>query len=136
MKEWRKKYYMESSEKFAKDYSDLVHQVNGAILNFLDEFGGKVDFDDDFRDDRCSMCVTYDGGNHPEYATGYSMVEAVYINPDKKDWRYNPYVLDIEDENGYGSSRITLNEKMDLLDYLIAWNEYHELNDRKEEDDD
>ena len=58
--------------------------------------------------DECNICVTYDGGNHPEYdATPYSHVERVYCE------NGNLYV-DTEDCTHYDIENITASELYDI----------------------
>ena len=70
--------------------------------------------------DEFDICVTYDGGNHPEYdATPYSHVERVYCE------NGNVY-LDTEDCTHYDIYNITASELFDIaysVGYIIA-NEY------------
>lgn len=66
--------------------------------------------------DECDICVTYDGGNHPEYdATTYSHVERVYCE------NGNVY-LDTKDCTHYDIENITAIETYDIaygVGYII-----------------
>ena len=70
--------------------------------------------------DECNVCITYDGGNHPEYyANPYSHVERVYLK------NGNIYV-DTEDCYQYDIENITASELFDIAEsvgYIIE-NEY------------
>lgn len=56
----------------------------------------------------CPCCCSYDGGNHPEYASNcYSTVTEVY----KKD---DEIYLCIEDDTQYSISRINADEIVDI----------------------
>ena len=64
--------------------------------------------------DECDICVTYDGGNHPEYdATPYSHVERVYCE------NGNVYV-DTEDCTHYDIENISASELCDIA-YSVGW---------------
>jgi hypothetical protein len=59
------------------------------------------------------VCVTYDGGNHPEYASNaFSTVNAIYLD-DK-----GHIMLDTEDSSCYEIDSITWDEVIDLADYV------------------
>ena len=70
--------------------------------------------------DECNVCVTYDGGSHPEsYATPYSHVERVYCE------NGNVYI-DTEDCTRYDINNITASELFYIAEsvgYIIE-NEY------------
>ena len=70
--------------------------------------------------DECNVCVTYDGGNHPEYyANPYAHVERVYLKNGK-------VYVDTEDCYQYDIDNITASELFDIAEsvgYIIE-NEY------------
>lgn len=67
--------------------------------------------------DECNVCVTYDGGNHPEYyANPFSDVERVYLKNGK-------VYVDTEDCAQYDIDNITASELFDIAEsvgYIIG----------------
>lgn len=58
------------------------------------------------------VCVTYDGGRHPEYASNaFSNVNGVYISNGK-------ILLDTDDDCEYDIQNITWDELVNLTDYV------------------
>ena len=61
------------------------------------------------------VTISYDGGNHPEYASNvYSQVHRIYI----KD---NKLLFDIDDECGYSEDRITTYELFNIASYIYCF---------------
>ncbi len=59
-----------------------------------------------------SVCVTYDGGRHPEYDTNaYSIVKGVYLKDGK-------IMLDTEDCDEYSIDRIDTVELLSVCDFI------------------
>ena len=60
-----------------------------------------------------AVCVTYDGGSHPEYASNaFSNVNGIYLN------ERGHILLHTEDCDCYEIERITWDEVVDLADYV------------------
>ena len=79
------------------------------IKKSLQEHNGKIDFSD------CdgSVSVTYDGGNHPEYASNaFSMVEGISL--DKK----GNIILQTEDCSEYGIENINWEEVYCIASFI------------------
>lgn len=114
---------MKQEEKFlvtGRAWSDMCHQLKADCLEYLTrvlrENGNRIEFDTE--DDNEYMCISYDGGNHPEYASNIcSTVYAVQLNE-----RGNVSV-ECEDSDDYEYTRL---EIVDL--YTIADNVYAKLN--------
>ena len=67
----------------------------------------------DFSDCEYNICVPYDGGNHPEYASNcFSDVYSVSLN-DKGN-----IVLEIEDCDEYDIEDVPTEQVYDLADYI------------------
>lgn len=62
------------------------------------------------------VSVSYDGGNHPEYASNlYSVVHKIYMEPN------GDIVLDTEDTYGYSIDNITTEELYNLYDFIFKY---------------
>lgn len=91
----RCKAYLKRTLKKAKNHR----------LDFCGEDG--VDYGNEY------VCVTYDGGRHPEYATNaFSQVYGAFL-----DSKGN-IMLEIEDCEKYEIERIDWNELVDVADYV------------------
>lgn len=65
------------------------------------------------------VSVSYDGGNHPEYASNvYSTVNSV-----KWDTKIGEVVLDTEDSYNYPLDSVTTTELYDLCDFIDTYKE-------------
>ncbi len=63
------------------------------------------------------VCVTYDGGRHPEYASNaFSQVHGIYLRKNNKG--KDCIILDTEDDDEYGIENINWDELVDLTDYV------------------
>lgn len=63
-------------------------------------------------DDGCDVCVTYDGGRHPEYDSNpYSTVNAVYLKDGK-------IMLDTEDCDEYDIERIDTVDLFNVCNFI------------------
>ena len=60
------------------------------------------------------VSVTYDGGNHPEYANPYSVVNALYI-------KNNEIAIDCEDCDEYYFDSVTTDEIKAIADFLLEY---------------
>ena len=104
--------------------SEILAQVKNESENYLKTTLNEVkevvfDVEEDFD---IIPCVTYDGGNHPEYAAyPYAEVKRVFLN-DKGDVR-----LDVDDEYGYHIERLASAEET----YAVAMGVYEKLNREK-----
>ena len=83
----------------------MLKKAEGNRLDFYDEdgngYGGEY------------VCVSYDGGRHPEYASNvFSSVRGIFLN-DK-----GVVTLDTEDDDEYSMSSITWDELVNVADYV------------------
>ena len=79
------------------------------IKKFLEENGGSVDFPE------CngSVSVTYDGGNHPEYASNaFSIVEGAFLDEN------GGITLQVEDCRDYPIENINWDEVYDVAAFI------------------
>lgn len=79
------------------------------IKKVLEERGGSIDL----TDSGDMVSVTYDGGNHPEYASNaFSLVEGVYLD------KNGDIVLQIEDCSEYPIENINWIEVYDVAAFI------------------
>ena len=98
-----------------KDFRDTVRNTIITCINEISPDKRKVVFNDYEDDVDTYVCVSYDGGNHPEYASNIcSMVyEISIIGKDRIQ-------LGIEDCDEYEEDRVPTNELHDVANILVA----------------
>lgn len=68
----------------------------------------------DYNND-CYPVISYDGGNHPEYAANmYSTVDGFRLENDT-------VIFDIEDSSDYSEDRVMTDDLIDLCDVIIGY---------------
>lgn len=92
---------------------------------------GRLEFekvDPEFEDNTGELCVTYDGGNHPEYDTNpYSTVNAIYLDKDE-------IYLDTVDCDAYALSRVwDIDEIAAVADAVMYCVNYRDEKKKREE---
>lgn len=92
----------------------LNEQCKKFLADIVKKQGGLIDMDD-FSD---AVSIVYDGGNHPEYASGYSTVHNIHLNDD------NRLYVEIDEDDNYSIDDLSASEL-----YYIALVIYEELND-------
>lgn len=101
-----------------KDFHDAVAAANKTCLDFikdfLNEIGGHYDVRQVANETCDGMEVTYDGGNHPEYASGILNVESIYL-----DERGNPCFELEYVGNGYECERAPTADLIFVCDYIL-----------------
>ena len=103
-------------EDLAVVRNELYKEALKVINDFVSKQPEKIVMLDDDPEDRYSISVCYDGGNHPEYASnGCSMVKSVYINKDGE------LSLDIEDDNNYTIDRCYCDEVFEIFDVIYNY---------------
>ena len=103
---WEQKRPIEKEiEKRCIDYlKRTLKNREGNRLDFYDEDGEPYG--------NQYLCVTYDGGRHPEYASNaFSSVKGVFL-------KENHIYLDTEDDDEYSITNISLNELFSIADYV------------------
>lgn len=112
---------MDKLNKIYADWQKLNYELFQESKDYIKECLSKT-IDNSVSLDECNVCVTYDGGNHPEYdATPYSHVERVYCE------NGNVYI-DTEDCTHYDIDNITASELFEIaysVGFIIA-NEYEQ----------
>ena len=93
--------------KIGKVLTTLRKECLAYLINIVSKHNNSYEFDND-----SMVTVSYDGGNHPEYASNvYSQVHRIYIKDDK-------LFFDIDDEYGYSEDRITTYELYSIASYI------------------
>lgn len=90
-------------DKIEKILTTLREDYLAYLRNIVNKYNNSYEFDNEYM-----VTVSYDGGNHPEYASNvYSQVHRIYIKDDK-------LLFDIDDEYGYSEDRITTYELFNI----------------------
>lgn len=105
------------SEAFSQ-LNAATKNLNSRCIEFLADIvkkqGGLIDMDD-FSD---AVSIVYNGGNHPEYASGYSTVHNIHLNDD------NRLYVGIDEDDDYSIEDLSASEL-----YYIALVIYEEIED-------
>ena len=106
---------MEKFQKTANKWFKLQNELRKECIEFLEKAlkanNNHLEWDDSELDS--SVCVTYDGGNHPEYASNaFSTVTGIDLN------ERGEITLDIEDDSKYDIENITTEELYDVCDFV------------------
>jgi hypothetical protein len=109
-----KKTYLKKAEELWDSIVPIQNEIREKSEKYLQmalkENDGSINFDDYETDE--SVSVSYDGGNHPEYASNcFSIVNAVYL----KD---GIIYLDTEDCSEYPISDINWDEVFDVAMFI------------------
>ena len=96
-------------QRLADNYFSTGASLRSACMAYikkvLKENNNEISWNIDEVEDNI-LTVTYDGGNHPEYAsTMASVVERIYVDNGK-------LYFDLEDESQYSFDRIVVNDLM------------------------
>lgn len=94
---------MEEVKKRSLDYIRAeLEKADDNYISFVDEEGEPIGGD--------SLCVTYDGGHHPEYASNaFNMVKGVYLKY-HEGRKQTLIMLDTEDDDEYYIGNIDWDE--------------------------
>lgn len=96
-----KKDFEKTFEKIAELNKQLREECCDYLRKVLKENGNRIDLQSE-DEDYDIVCVTYDGGRHPEYdANPYSQVYSVFFNEED-----NKIYLETEDCDEYGLDRV------------------------------
>lgn len=105
---------MEKFQKIANKWFKVQGELRKECIEFLKRVlqanNNHLEWDDSELDS--SVCVTYDGGNHPEYASNaFSTVTAVNLGE-------NGITLEIEDCPEYWLDDVSTDEVWELCDFI------------------
>ena len=106
---------MEKFQELANDWLALQGKVRKECIKFLEKTlkanNNHLEWEDE--ELNSSVCVTYDGGNHPEYASNaFSTVTAVNLDKDGN------ITLEIEDCPKYWLDDVSTDEVLALCDFI------------------
>lgn len=119
MKKDEKKALVDFFNEVSDEYLHIESKVRKAGLEIIkaavDENEGRISLQEIYEENGYeeSVCVTYDGGNHPEYANPYSVVNALYIKNDE-------IAIDCEDCDEYHFDSVTTDEIKAIADFLLG----------------
>lgn len=66
-------------DKWCNQLIDIRIDAMNSLVELVKEMGGKVEIPYEVTD-YCSISIVYNGGKHPEYASGFEDVESVVYN--------------------------------------------------------
>ena len=104
--------------KTGDDFSNIAAQLKQECVDYLTQVtkeNGLIEFDLEQEDE--NVCVSYDGGRHPEYSNLYSTVYSVSFNDDE-----NRLSIETEDDDDYTVDRLSADEV-----YTLALAVYNKL---------
>ena len=106
--------------KIGDDFSNIAAQLKQECVGYLTQVtkeNGSIEFD--LEQDYENVCVSYDGGRHPEYGSNlYSTVYSVSFNENE-----NRLSIETEDDDDYTVDRLSVDEV-----YTLALAVYNKLN--------
>jgi hypothetical protein len=105
-----KELFKKSSQNYYKAIGE-VREISSAYLKeIVYSKGGKIVIDDD---DKLldGIAITYDGGNHPEYASSVVCPLLSIVLNDEDELEFN-----VENEKGLDLSRITTEDLVYIVD--------------------
>jgi len=114
-------------ENLSNKADELFNQLNGmrkeaveTICTFLGENNGVIDLSED--DD---LCITYDGGNHPEYGTNpFSRIYSITATTKKNyvtDEVLPSFEVKLDEDEHYEEDRIDIDDLFEILDFLCGY---------------
>ena len=104
---------MEEFEKVGTEWSTITNRLGEVCTEYIKRIL-KEKGDMDFSDIDYPISVSYDGGNHPEYASNvFSTVYGVKYDKEEDD-----VILEIEDCNKYPLDNVNISELYELCDYI------------------
>lgn len=104
--------FRELKEKCLSYLREQLEKVDGQYISFVDDEGEPIGSN--------SVCVTYDGGRHPEYASNaFSMVNGVYLKY-HEGRKETLIMLDTEDDDEYYIGNIEVGEIYGVASHLYS----------------
>jgi hypothetical protein len=103
------------TEKKMDSITPIIKEIRKESIQYLKEVAEKNNgyFDlTEYDDDYGSVCVTYDGGNHPEYASNaFSTVQAVKVED-------GTLMFETEDTDWYDSCNVETTELFGVASFI------------------
>lgn len=104
--------FRELKEKCLSYLREKLEKADGQYISFEDDEGEPIGGD--------MVCVTYDGGRHPEYASNaFSMVKGVYLKY-HEGRKETLIMLDTEDDDEYYIGNIEVGEIYGVASHLYG----------------
>ena len=101
--------FQKVAEKWIEARKELRKECEDFLKHILKANNNRIEWESDEE----MVCVTYDGGSHPEYASNaFSMVSSVYTGKDGK------ILLDTEDDSEYNLDNVPTHEVYGLCDFI------------------
>ena len=119
MKKDEKKALVDFFNEVSDEYTEAKKKVREAGLEIIKaavkKHEGQLSLTEIYEENGHEevVSVTYDGGNHPEYANPYSLVNALYDKDGK-------IVIDCEDCDEYYFDSVTTDEIKAIADFLLG----------------
>ena len=99
--------FIKTGDELSKLSAKLKQECVGYLTQATKE-NGSIEFD--LEQDYENVCVSYDGGRHPEYGGNvYSTVYSISFNDDE-----NRLSIEIEDDDDYTVDRLSIDELYNL----------------------
>ena len=103
-----------------KEYSKIQNKVRNICYDFIKDFLTNVANNEiviDYSDFPEYITVTYDGGNHPEYASNvFSTINRIYM-------RNNELYVDTEDTTTYNLNNATTDDLASICTFIITYSD-------------
>lgn len=119
MKKDEKKALVDFFNEVSDEYTEAKKKVREAGLEIIKaavkKHEGQLSLTEIYEENGHEevVSVTYDGGNHPEYANPYSVVKTLYI-------KNNEIAIDCEDCDEYYFDSVTTDEIKAIADFLLG----------------
>ena len=103
--------FKKTSGRYYKVQNQLRNDCVDYLIRKLEENGNHIDWDD--KDLDCSVTISYNGGNHPEYASNlYSTLTGIDLDENGN------ITFDIEDCSEYDVDDVSTDELYYVCDFL------------------
>ena len=107
---------MKKFQKIGLEWSKLSDSLRAECVAYLKRELKKHSNCINWEEYDCPPCVSYDGGNHPEYASNcFSSVYGVSLN------KHGQIILHTEDCDEYPVENISVDELYGVCDFVEGW---------------
>lgn len=117
-----------TKKEIDKYYKQIVTLRGKCLTDIRDFLKGIKGSSISFENEEDAISVSYNGGNHPEYASNaYSIVKRVYFDENWGKPTTNGIFLDIEDTDGYSVMELRTAEIVELYEYIFSKERDHKI---------
>lgn len=110
-----------TKKEIDKYYEQTVELRDKCLTDIRDLLKGIKDNSISFENEDYAISVSYNGGNHPEYASNaYSLVNRIYFDERYETPSTKGIFLDIEDTDGYSVMELRTAEIVELYEYIFS----------------